>query len=213
MPFLNPVMKGNMMKRNGRRTLVEDLPLIIAEIKTKSPFGWKSELSFDALLEIAVRIGDVIAIHTDPRWGGSFELLREVARAIRKPILAKGFHEDDDLVRKAFDAGANFVLVVGRISLVQPEKCFVEPYTLRELKNFPIETRVVWNSRDLMNQGKPKTERFEQARRMWDGFLCQASNIRSVKDVKQGADAVLVGAYLPEFAKSLKVLRDRQSGS
>ena len=81
-------------------------PAIIAEVKTQSPFGWKSPHRFERLLEIAVRTGDVIAVPTDPRWGGSFELLKKAAELVReKPILAKGIHPSDDDVRRALDAG------------------------------------------------------------------------------------------------------------
>ena len=45
---------------------------------------------------------------------------------------------------------------------------------------------------------------FEQAREIWKGWLCQESYLRTVKDIKPGADAILVGSYLEEFAKSIK---------
>jgi len=63
--------------------------------------------------------------------------------------------------------------------------------------------KVVWNSRDLSDGGLKK-ETFEEARRLWKGWLCQASNICSVADIQDGADAVLVGTHLEEFALSLK---------
>jgi len=120
-----------------------------------------------------------------------------------KPILAKGIHLADSDVQKALGAGADFVLVVGRIPLVNLDKCFIEPKSLEELKNISKGCKVVWNSRDLSN-GNLKKETFEQAREIFDGWLCQASNIKSSKDIKKGADAVLVGANLEEFAKSIK---------
>lgn len=46
---------------------------LIAEVKTKSPFGFVSEDSREVQLERAIRIGDIVSIHTDERWGGSFE--------------------------------------------------------------------------------------------------------------------------------------------
>ena len=105
-------------------------------------------------------------------------------------------------VRIAIDCGADWVLVVGRIPAIYPEKCFIEPTSLVELSKIPSNMRVVWNSRDL-NTGGLKAETFEQARANFPGWLCQASNIQRVTDLKEGADAVLVGAHLEEFISSL----------
>lgn len=172
---------------------------IIAEVKTRSPFGWKSDKSWDELFSVANKIGDIISIHTDPRWGGSFDLIKKARAFTDKPILAKGIHADDASIQQALDAGADWVLVVGRIPSINVEKCFIEPLTLEELKTIPSEHRVVWNSRDL-SDGGIKQETFEQARALFKGWLCQASNIRTRNDIKDGADAVLIGTHLIEFA-------------
>ena len=119
-----------------------------------------------------------------------------------KPILAKGIHQTDEDIQKALDAGADYVLVVGRIPKIVNEKCLIEPLDLEELKTIPPNLKVVWNSRDLEN-GELKKETFEQAREIFKGWLCQASNIKTVKDIKQGADAVLIGTHLEEFADSI----------
>ncbi len=178
---------------------------IIAEVKIKSPFGYKSGKSFDELFELAEKVGDIISIHTDERWGGSFDLLTKTGSLTSKPILAKGIHETDEQIEKAISCGADFVLVVGRIPKVHLDKCLIEPLTLEELKTIPENLKVVWNSRDLKD-GKFKTETFEQARAIFPGWLCQASNIKTIWDIKQGADAILVGTNLDEFAESLKIL-------
>lgn len=178
---------------------------VIAEVKTHSPFGWSSDKSWDELFVCAEKIGDIISIHTDARWHGSFDLIKKAKSLTTKPILAKGIHETDELVMEAFDAGADFTLVVGRIPKIQPEflqRCLIEPLTLKELKNIPHDAKVVWNSRDLKTGGL-KTETFEQARAIFTGWLCQASNISTLEDVKEGADAVLVGTNLKEFLESL----------
>ena len=39
---------------------------IIAEVKTGSPFGFKSGRTWGELFKTAERAGDVISIHTDP---------------------------------------------------------------------------------------------------------------------------------------------------
>ncbi len=175
---------------------------LIAEVKTHSPFGFDSEKSWDELFTIAEKAGDIISIHTDPRWNGSFDLIRKAKSLTSKPILAKGIHKTDDLIEKAVEAGADFVLVVGRVPAVHAEKCLIEPYDLAELKTIPPEMKVVWNSRDLKTGGM-KTETFEEARKLFPGWLCQASNIKTVGDIKEGADAVLVGTNLEGFIRSL----------
>jgi indole-3-glycerol phosphate synthase len=175
---------------------------IIAEVKTRSPFGYVAEKSWDELFAIAENIGDIISIHTDERWGGSFDLLKEARARTEKSILAKGIHANNDDIALAFDHGADWVLVVGRMSPIQPEKCLIEPLTLQELAAIPLGLRAVWNSRDL-SDGSLKKETFAEARTAFSGWLCQASNIRTVADIAPGADAVLVGTHLGSFASSL----------
>lgn len=175
---------------------------IIAEVKTQSPFGFKSKTSWDELFEIANKIGDIISIHTDPRWGGSFDLISKAKKLTSKPILAKGMHKTDEEIQEALDMGADYVLVVGRIPQANIEKCMIEPISLAELKKIPKNLKVIWNARDL-STGKPKAETFKEARKIFKGWLCQASFIKTVSDIEEGADAVLIGSNLIEFAKSL----------
>jgi len=177
-------------------------PMIIAEVKTQSPFGFVSEKSWEELFTIANEYGDMLSIHTDSRWGGSFDLITKAKKMTKKPILAKGIHAEDTDIEKAIVAGADAVLVVGRVPSVHLDKCLVEPNTLAELQEIPKNTRVVWNSRDLYTGGV-KTETFEQARALFDGWLCQASNIATYGDVQEGADAVLVGQNLEQFVLEL----------
>ncbi len=175
---------------------------IIAEVKTHSPFGWSSDKTWDELFKVANEIGDIISVHTDSRWNGSFELLQKARKLTQKPILAKGIHENDELIQRAINAGADWALVVGRIPKIHLDKCMIEPLTLQELKSTPNNLRVVWNSRDL-STGGIKKETFIEARALRKGWLCQASNIKTVDDIEIGADAVLVGTHLLDFAKSL----------
>ncbi len=174
---------------------------IIAEVKTESPFGFRSDLSWDELFEAALEIGDIISIHTDSRWGGSFDLIRKAKARTQKPILAKGIHATDGEVRQAIDAGADLVLVVGRIPGIHADRCLIEPLTMEELKALPPGLKAVWNSRDLSDGGL-KTESFAEARAAFGGWLCQASNIQTVQDIEPGADAVLVGTHLIGFSES-----------
>ena len=101
---------------------------LVAEIKTKSPFGFSSDESWDELAEAAIHFGDIISVHTDPKWGGSFDLIEKVRAMTDKPILAKGIHSNDEEVREAIKRGANYVLVVDRIPVISLRSvCWFEP--------------------------------------------------------------------------------------
>jgi indole-3-glycerol phosphate synthase len=178
------------------------MPLLILEVKTQSPFGFRSTKSWDELFRVAERHADMLSIHTDPRWGGSYDLVRKAKSLTKKPILAKGIHATDEEIIKALDAGADYVLVVGRIPGVHAEKCLIEPISLAELKTIPKNLKAVWNSRDL-STGGIKKETFKEARELREGWLCQASNIETHADIEPGADAVLIGSHLEKFIESL----------
>lgn len=185
--------------------------VLIAEVKTCSPFRYESEESWEELFEIANKVGDIISIHTDERWGGSFELIRKAKELTGKPILAKGIHSKDEDIKKAVELGADYVLVVGRVPKVDLDKCLIEATSLEQLSEIPQNCKVVWNSRDILKSLELGREvinnnTFEQAREIWKGWLCQASNIRTIKDVKEGADAILVGTHLKEFVEGLKAV-------
>ena len=85
---------------------------LVAEIKTKSPFGFSSHKSWDELAEVAIHFGDIISVHSDPKWGGSFDLIEKVRGMTDKPILAKGIHSKDEEVREAIKRGANYVFIL-----------------------------------------------------------------------------------------------------
>lgn len=178
----------------------------IAEVKTESPFGFRSVLSWDELFEVAATHGDWVSVHTDPRWGGSFDLLSRARAATGKPILAKGIHRTDDEVRRALDLGADFVLVVGRIPDADPSRVLAEARDLRDLRDLPEHVRAVWNSRDL-STGRMRGS-FEEARRIRPGWLCQASGISSPGDVSPRADAFIVGENLVRFCSGLRRFRE-----
>ena len=177
-------------------------PLLIAEVKTMSPFGFRSKKGWEELFEVANMHGDMLSIHTDPRWGGSFELLARARAMTDKPILAKGIHATDEEVKQALALGSDKVLVVGRLPAVHLERCLIEPYTLAELRSLPPGTSAVWNSRDL-ETGALKPDDFAAARAAHPGYLVQASNIRTIADVDPTADAILVGQNLEQFIASL----------
>lgn len=176
-------------------------PLLIAEAKPVSPFGFRSDRSWEELFALACDVGDWVSVHTDPRWGGSFELLARARAMTDKPLLAKGIHATDEEVRRAFAVGADYALVVGRVPAVHADRCLIEPTTLAELAALDPALRAVWNSRDLAT-GNMKAETFAEARKIFSGWLCQASNLRRAADVQEGASAVLVGSNLERFAAS-----------
>ena len=173
--------------------------LIVAEIKTHSPFGWVSSYSWDELFKIADSVGDIISIHTDPRWHGSFEHIKKARALTNKPILAKGIHASDEDIEKALAAGADYVLVVGRVPDIHQYKLWIEPNSLEELQAIPHHLKAVWNARDLRN-GKTKDTSFTEARAAFPGWLCQASFITSPEDIDSAADAAIIGTNLLDFA-------------
>lgn len=180
--------------------------LIVAEVKTHSPFGWVSSYSWDELFEIANSVGDIISIHTDPRWHGSFELIKKARGLTNKPILAKGIHADDEDIEKALKAGADYVLVVGRVPQVHQDKLWIEPNSIEELKALPNHLKAVWNARDLAN-GKAKDATFADARAAFSGWLCQASFITTKESIDPSAEAAIIGTNLPGFSSTLQNTR------
>ncbi len=177
-------------------------PIFIAEVKTESPFGFRSDKSWEELFEIANEYGDMVSIHTDYRWGGSFDLVEKARSKTDKPILAKGIHALDEEVNIAIESGADYVLVVGRLPGVHLEQCVIEPTNWRQICNYPIDTKVLWNQRELVGGGR-KSFSFEQARELWPGWLVQASFITGLEDVNPSADAFIVGENLSEFVEQL----------
>lgn len=173
-------------------------PIFIAEVKLKSPFGWKASQSWDELFEIANEHGDWLSIHTESRWSGSLSLLKEAREKTRKPILAKGIHETDESVNRAFDFGADYVLVVGRVPMVHQEKCLIEPSSFEQIQDISPEAKLVWNQRDLKT-GEEKPEPIHFVRSQWNGWLCQASLIKGRHQVVKDIDAFIVGSHLAQF--------------
>lgn len=87
--------------------------LLVAEAKWMSPFGLNLPTFPEIALAQAIELGDIISIHTNPLWGGSWDWLAYARKQTQKPILAKGFHDTIADVEKAFNCGADYVLTVG----------------------------------------------------------------------------------------------------
>lgn len=180
-------------------------PKLIAEVKTTSPWSDRKPKSWLKQFEIAAEHGDMISIHTDPRWDGSFALL-EVARSMTdKPILAKGFHDDDGHDR-ALECGATYVLCVA--DYMGGEFVFYEYAHYLELTDWAdgIGTAAIvinardpftGNDRDWINASE-----IERVRRYRQEPIVQASYIKKPEDVWPGVDYILVGTHLEEFVKT-----------
>lgn len=177
--------------------------IFIAEVKTQSPFGFKSPHSFSYLLDIAIEYGDWVSIHTDPRWGGNYDNIKRVRQITTKPILAKGLHSTEDEVMKAFNSGADYVLsVVNQNYPTANDHIIYEPSSIEHMVQYNPFTKVCWNSRDL-NDGLTKPQTIYTARKRHKGWLCQASMIQRINDIHPFVDAFIVGEHLPDFVKEL----------
>ncbi len=52
----------------------------------------------------------------------------------------------------------------------------------------------------MTNVHNAEVEIIAEARAIFKGWLCQASNIRTASDIENGANVVLVGTHLVEFS-------------
>ena len=187
-------------------------PIFIAEIKTKSPFGFQSAHSFNELMEYAINYGDWISVHDNALWGGDFETIAYVRKFTHKPILAKGLHTSSEDVRQALEHGATHVLRVD----AKPSNYTHLPYTLYEYSNIHEadkarlwfaqtvrgDMKFVCNSRDLRT-GKVKEGNELNTYLGLGNWVCQASNIAKPDDVNPNVNAFIVGTNLIEYCKAL----------
>ena len=168
---------------------------VVGEVKTCSPFGFKSKKDGIETLKWLDSWADIISIHTNPLWGGSFRWLEAARRITEKPILAKGFHNTQVEVDRAFNCGANYVLTVGWWN--GDNRCWYEPNSAWDLSTTNAQ-HVVWNSRDPRTGNlRPDGVTLAGARALLGNrWLCQASHIKSPSDVSDEANAVLIGEAL-----------------
>jgi hypothetical protein len=192
----------NQIAADAKFKAYQNKPIFIAEVKLQSPFGYKSRMNWDEKFNLANTYGDWISIHTDPRWGGSFDDIREARYLTDKPILAKGLHRSDAEIEQALEMGATYVLTFDYTSLNYIEQSIVEPSSIAILEKIPPMYKVLWNSRDIAS-GRKKFETFPHAKGAFLGeWIGQASNLETFADIDYNASAVLVGEYLEEFARS-----------
>ena len=183
-------------------------PLIVAEIKLRSPYGWVSPISIEEQFEIALQWADILSVHTNPLWGGSFQALTGArANAIRGSkrilILAKGFHDTVADVQQALDFGADYVLTVGWDGGPLSSHCWQEVESTAQLRQAQYDQWIVCNARNPRT-GEKRGQTLEErtiseaslARGYFGGPICQASMINGPEDVDEAADAILVGQRL-----------------
>ena len=184
-------------------------PIFIAEIKTQSPFGFKSPHTFVELMEKAIAYGDWVSVHTNALWGGDYDAISFVRRNTGKTILAKGLHTTDDDIQRALDHGADYVLTVDHVPY-KPElrdKCLLEIHNIHilewNLEHTPYfkSQKFVINSRDLRYGTTSNKYDLLASYGILDKmkWTCQASGIRTVADVRHDVQAFIVGEHLMDF--------------
>ena len=178
-------------------------------------FGFRAKYSRSTLIDYALRCGDWVSVHTDARFGGGFDDIYQIRKLTGKPILAKGFHCHDDDVKKAFDLGANHVLVVDRLSrkLLSDygDKILFELSDLNNIEKVSYDFiewgKFVYNGRDLSSGiGKKYIGNYSKYREKFK-WLCGASLLKEPDDVHRyypDCDAFIIGENLVEFCKKLK---------
>ena len=195
-------------------------PIFIAEIKTQSPFGFKSTKTFGELMDIACHYGDWVSVHTNALWGGDFEAISFVRRNTNKPILAKGLHASDDDVLRAIDHGADYVLVVDRnfggnasyhkqviyernssdFALTHNGRGIPLTALVNQENDGGVKHKYLVNSRNL-STGMQKSNYKEEldAYLKANVWVCQGSGITCPLDVNPRVNAFVVGEHLSEF--------------
>ncbi len=172
--LLNKRYEIRYIKANGERNrkiyhlkdyLKKDSVNIIAEIKSRSPSaGFLRNIDLDEILPVYGRYASAVSVLTDEKFfGGSFNLLKKIADAIKLPVLCKDFIINEVQIDKAYECGADIVLLIVRIlndealnNLYRYAKklgldVFVEVHSLSELERvkFLMPKIVGVNSRDL----------------------------------------------------------------
>jgi hypothetical protein len=187
--------------------------MIVAEAKTRTPFDPFYRKDWMHQFALASEYGDMVSIHTDPQWNGSYDLIGIARKLTDKPILAKGLCTTEEQYDESIAAGAHQVLWVGTIP---PPRCransWFEPTRIwRGHMLAPVAEAgipVVINSRDVLCGGGPTED--EEGIWQWfadnspDTFLVQASNIKSFSDIRSKANAAIIGTHLEQFVDTLK---------
>jgi len=153
-PRTRPVMPFRLKKGTN----------IIAELKRRSPSaGDIGEISDKRIAAYAKYAAGISILTDETYFGGSFELLAEVAHKTDTPILCKDFFIDKAQIDLAYSRGADLILLIARILDKQRLKdlfdhahslglsCLVEVHEPEELDKIKdLDAQIVGvNARDL----------------------------------------------------------------
>jgi indole-3-glycerol phosphate synthase len=186
---------------------------IIAELKRRSPSAGDIGEIDDERIALYSRYATAISILTDSTYfGGSFEVLADVAGKIDLPVLCKDFFVDTVQIDLAYSKGADLILLIARILDREELKnlygyarglglnCLVEVHSEGELEKIAnLNAEIVGvNARDLdtlvidLERGKEILSRVSAPVRVAE------SGIKSRKDIEgfHNANCFLIGETL-----------------
>lgn len=216
--------------RRPFRALFEKGPVLIAEIKPRSPS--MGELIADSPLEIADLYAksraDVVSVLTDAEYfGGSNELLQEVRARVPQAILRKDFIIDECQVYETFLLKADSFLLIAAI-LTEDElakfialgttlgmDALVETHDEKDIeKALRAGAKIIGiNNRDLttFNTDIATTERLIQ-KVSKDIPVLSESGIETAEDVKRvrrcGARGILVGTSVLQSEDPINKIKE-----
>jgi len=238
---INELLKRKRNFRDVKKALksTPDNPYrIIAEVKKASPSKGVIREDFDpvAIAKEYNEVADAMSILTEPHFFmGSLEYLREIDKFSNIPLLRKDFIIDEYQIAQAYDAGADFILLIAKaLDLNQLQKLYnfaknlgleilFEIHDKEDLdKALAIGAEIIgFNHRDLktFNMDMSLSEKLIPLLPK-DTIVVAESGIKDFETVrklhKNGVDAFLVGEYFmreKDVKKGVKRLKgwERQS--
>lgn len=186
---------------------------IIAELKRRSPSAGDIGEIDDERIVLYSRYATAISILTDNTYfGGSFEVLADVAGKIDLPILCKDFFMDTVQVDLAYSKGADLILLIARILDKEQMKhlygyarrlglnCLVEVHAADELdKIAELNVEIIGvNARDLDTLVIDLERSKEILSRVSAPVRVAESGIKTRKDIEgfHDANCFLIGETL-----------------
>lgn len=233
---LNPLIDTGMRDtdyRNFKNAIKKDHLTLIAEIKKASPsMGVISEHFDPKWIAKIYELSDVEAISyvSDGKYfGGRVEMIKEIRKASRLPILRKDFIIDEYQIYESHFFGADAILLVVRIVPFAKLKRFVkiahnlgiatvlEVHTPSEIgKALRTDTEIIGiNNRDLNTLTVEIDVSLRLKPLIPDGYITVSeSGISTPEDIRKlkdaGFDAILVGTSLlkaNDIEKKVKELK------
>jgi indole-3-glycerol phosphate synthase len=195
---------------------------VIADFKRISPKVGELFKGRDPV-EVAMRLvalgAPAISVVTEPRaFGGSLQLLQDIAAVVPCPILRKDFIYSMDDLKRTQDCGASAVLLI--VATIAPKKLpklhaealriglepLIEIHTAKEFRQIEALNPALLgiNNRDILKLEKDNGTVANSVKLITkvpdNTLLISESSIRSPADarlaMRSGADAVLVGSAL-----------------